>query len=184
MKYAHRALASVFGFAWKCSVVVIALALLSAMAPDDEGHAHSGSAEPAALKAFGESVRVTLKPGAGRSDSRCMLVDEDGNQLLLASYRKDGELWIQWGDAFPVRPSCMATRDGQHSIVVMDGDFHYSFELRPNGVSGLRAVNFERGDYFGLGFTPDGKRVTDPWAIGEIPSDSDSSINTGDPGSL
>ena len=138
-----------------------AVALLSTMVPDDGDDPRSVSAEPAALKAFGDAVQVTLKPVAGRFDSKCMLVDEDGNQLLLVSYDQAGLLWVQSGDAFPVRASCASTRSGRFECAVRDDVARYKIELYPDRVSGVKVIKLQNGDTREVGFTSDGELVAD-----------------------
>ena len=170
MRHVYRTLAAVYEFAWKCGIVVIAVALLAAMTP---GKGDGGLSPPTELDPMrtvtttrGETVRVIMKAVDGAGVSTCMLLDDDGRQLLQATYDRYGCLNIQWGDAFPVRPFCSATRDGQISLVARNRMQCYELMLRPNGVSGVRIADYLKEDDRGLGYSRDGELVVDPWAIG------------------
>jgi hypothetical protein len=166
------ALAAAYEFAWKCGVIVIAVALLPTIIPweaDEPDPGPRGRDTGSDVALIGGEARVSMTPPAGEDSSSCTLVDEDGRPLLRATYRRDGGLKIRWGDAYPVQPYCSATLDGWLHFIVAEGVNRYEVMLHPTGASGVRAFDVHNGDYHGLGYTKQGDLVVNPWDVGRTP---------------
>ena len=185
MKFARLALVSAFGVSWKCGVVVLAVAALSALAPGDGDHAQSDASGSDSIRTIaitgGESVQVVMSAPAGKGASKCMLVDEQGRQLLQVTYDKFGALEIRWGDAYPVRTRCVAVRGGWFYVDADENENRYQMIIDPEGVSGVMARDVSTGECHGLGYTQDGDLVVDPWAYKLTPWDTTSHVTPADP---
>ena len=174
MKCVYIALTLVYGLAWKCGMIVIAVALLAAMNPGGGDDGLTGPSRPDSIQyvmmtAADKATRVVMTAPAGGYSSKCTLVDEDGRQLLQATYSRHGCLNVEWGDTYPVRPRSTTSRDGKFDLRASDGGNSYELLLRPGGVSGVTAVDASKCDYRGFGYTKEGVPVVDPWEIGTAP---------------
>lgn len=169
MKSIYHTMAAAYEFAWKCGVIVIALALFAAMIPEERDDSPLDPTQPALARptasAADQAVEVIMTGRGAGERSRCTLLDEDGRRLLEATYDWSGCLWVHWGDAFPVQPFCTATRDGWISLTARDRLQNYELMVRPQGVSGFRIADYLRNDYQGLGYSKNGELVFDPWPI-------------------
>jgi len=169
MQIARSALAVAYEFAWKCGIIVIAVALLAAMPAEDRKVASSASSRTVSPIVIsnpeGDTTEVSMAVAAESLFSNCSLLDEDGKELLHVQYSRNGSLWVKWGDAFPFQPRCTSTRDGAFEAVILDRETLYRLRLRPAGVSGFTISGTSLNETYGLGITQDGELVNDPSVI-------------------
>lgn len=167
MKTAHFALVAAYEFAWKCGVIVIAIALLAAMTPKDRDFASTDSPgsvpQQVVSAAEGRNVEVNMEMAEGSYFSNCSLVDERGRELLHATYNRSGGLLVQWGEAFPVRPGCTATRDGRFQLDVMNDTIRCGLNIRQDGVMNFKALGSSLDDSRAPIAVEDGKLVDELW---------------------
>lgn len=175
MRTVHLALAAAFEFAWKCGAVVITFTLLAMMASKTADYGLSDPVERGSTQYLtmtgSEAVQVRLKPADGECSSNCTLMDERGRRLLEVAYNRFGCLCVRWGDAFPVRPCCSASRDGRYYFVAMEGTNCYELSLQQNGVSGVMVTDIGKGARYGAGYTREGELVVEPWEVGAVPGE-------------
>lgn len=170
MKQVIVVLAAAYSFAWRCAAVVIVVVLIALTAPREEDQPGSDSTETTAqgIVSTGsdDGVQIMLRATEGCFYSGCTLVDEAGNQLFRATYDRFGVLLVQWGDAFPVRPSCTCALDGRFRIVANAGPNRYNLRIQPDGRSGVTATHVPTDEHHALGLTREGRLADALWASG------------------
>lgn len=160
-------------FAWKNIIIVSAVALLATRTPGELGTELLVPIEPGVMHYAtmipGENVEVTLNLADGQLDSNYTLADEDGNQLLQATYHRNGSFWLRFGDAFPAQPTFTVTSGGEFELCAHDDEHRYQMMLRPNGLSCVWTADMWWNDYHRLEFNKDGKLVAEPREIASAP---------------
>lgn len=154
-----------FGFICRLGILSMAVAWLSTISYEygkDEPFLAAGPSSPFYDSPLvGHVANVRMVVGEGRFYSDCTLLDEEGNKLLLARYDRSGGLWIQLGDVFPVRPSCVASPDGKFHLDLLAGEDRYRLRVRPDETGGVVIFKGTEKEIRGLGVDENGEFVED-----------------------
>jgi hypothetical protein len=154
-RIAEYALTAACGVVRTCGVVVVATVLLSwlfSIEPDDGAPGPHPASGALVSKSEIETTHVRLTRDSDKPFSTYSLEGEDGEEILRVTYVGRGDVVVNLGEAFPIRPGFSARRDGNYEFALTYDGVGHRLKVSPDDASGFRVVS--RSGPFGDGLGP------------------------------